>query len=330
MQQAVAYRALVGDYRHGDRSGAIARAARLSPHDVEQILAGTFFSRNCPDVRPLGPQEVRAAALLEGEVAASFIDRSDFDQMTRHFGIARQFLLGSLDDGSFTARWHHAFARRLRLAGLVSPWAAEFLAVARADVPDAAPIFVESGIVAELSAAGAANVRIDAPFRLPTPATRTMFYQRTVADGIGWLRHAATLDNAPMTRLHLARLLLAANKTPAATAILDGIIAEAPRSRPSYVARLLLGGALEREGHLDAALRLYSEARDVCPDAQSSYFASSAVLLRQGSVDEARQGLHNVATTGSPDSDDPWWEYLFDAREDVLRELDALREEVRP
>ena len=329
IQQAILYRTIISDYRTAERKDAVSAAARLTQRDIDQVMAVQQAKRSCLELPRYAPRELQAAAMLEADAAQAQMAAQAFDEMMRHIAIGRGFLVILDDRSSFTTRWYLAVARRLRLAGLVAPWARQFLETAREELPRSAPIFVESGIVAELTAAGAANLRLGGPSHMPTQAARTLLYQRTLADGIAWLRRAVALDNTTTVRLHLARMLWAANKTPEAVAILEGVISEAPRSRPSYVARLLLGGAREQRGQPDEALRLYDEGIDLLPDAQSAYFASSALLIKQGRGEEARRRLREAGTRTRSESDDPWWELLFDTREDVLHELDSLRNEVR-
>jgi tetratricopeptide (TPR) repeat protein len=326
---SIRYRALLTQYRGGDRAAAIEAAARWPQHDVDEAIKAIFANRVCKDVPFWSLAEMRAAALLEGDVAQAHIEPQRFDEMKRHFAIARVFLRRQ-DDPAFTQRWYVAFARRLRVTGLVSPWELEFLVIARIDAPDAPDVLYESGVAAEFAAAGASAMEVSTVrLHVPPVEVRRQFYRQRLDESLQWLRQSISLRDASLPRVHLARVLIALGQSPEAATILTGVIDKDPASRLSYVARLLLGGIDHSDGRPDAALRVYDDAIARVPSAQSARLAASALLFGQGRAAEARQRLSDLSRMSDDDrSDDPWSEYLYERGEDVREALDALRREV--
>ena len=300
-------------------------------HDIDQVMAVQQAKRSCLELPRYAPREMQAAAMLEADAAQAQMAAQAFDGMigTSQSGVSFWSILD--DRGSFTTRWHLAVARRLRLAGLVAPWAEQFLETARADLPRSAPMFVESGIVAELTAAGAANLRLGGPSgifprrRLGRCSTSARW--PTASPGCDAPSRSTTLRHRPAAPR--ANAVCSDKTLEAVRCILEGVISEAAQCSVPYVARLLLGGAREQRGQPDEALRLYDEGIHLLPDAQSADLRLECAAHQAGRGEEARRRLREAGTRARLESDDPWWELLFDTREDVLRELDSLRNEAR-
>jgi tetratricopeptide (TPR) repeat protein len=281
--------------------------------------------------------------MLHTDAAETLLAARQFDAMMRQLGFGRAFVrIVEPSAKTLAVRWFVAVSRRLRLAGLVSPWAGDFLYGARADIPDSAAILFESGVVAELSAAGASTLNVTRTAEVsphigaaqpPAAANleRQRFYRTMLNDGARWFDQAMSLDSTNRwAPLHLARLQLALDRRAEAIPLLQRIIAATADDAPAYVARVFLASVREQEGSTEDALRLYKGAIQTWPTAQSAYFASSLTLFRAGRTEEARQRL--VAATTPPAGrgpDDPWWRYLFDTSEAVHAALAALRDEVR-
>jgi tetratricopeptide (TPR) repeat protein len=340
LQAAIQYRSLVGQYRRGDRAGAVERAARLSDREMSDVFSWVFSRKLCRDDPTWRTDELRAAAMLHTDAGERSLAAHEFDLTMRQLGFGRVFVR-SIEPAArdVAERWFVAVSRRLRLAGLVSPWAGEFLDAARSDIPDSAAILFESGIVAELSAAGASTLEVRRSAEVsphigaaqpPTVANlaRQRFYRAMLNDGAEWFRRTMALDSGNRwAPVHLARLLLALGRNGEAAVLLERVLAVSVADGPAHVARLLLARVHEEEGRPEAALRLYADAIHARPDAQSAYFAASLTLFRLARSEEARHRLREAVVRARRDTDDPWWAYLFDTSDAVHAALDALRRE---
>jgi tetratricopeptide (TPR) repeat protein len=327
MQSAVAHRERVHRYQRAD-AAAVDETRSFSSDDLEIVRRGVFAPKLCRADPPWSARELEAAAMLETDAAEAALAEQDLERMMNRLDGGRRLLLGLPSESrGFLELWYLAVARRLRLAGLVSPWAAEFLSWARGDVEASAPILLESARVAELSASGASTLQVTAGrTRVVIPATierqQNRFYESSLDAASNWLRQSARLEPDAGTDLRLARVLLARGDLEAAHAILERSAA-ASDSRYAYLARLFVGFLHERKGRLDDALASYQEAGRVFPAAQSWRMLAGRLLFERGDAAGAARMLSGFEATG--DAEDPWWDYFYDSNESVAAELHALR-----
>ena len=123
-------------------------------------------------------------------------------------------------------------------------------------------------------------------------------------------------------RLRLGRVLQLRNELPQARALLAPLVA-VPDNRIAYLSQLFLGGIEDATGHPDAALAAYDGATRRWADAQTARIAASELRHRKGEREAAAEDVREA--TGTADTFDPWWTYVFGEYWRAPLLLDALR-----
>lgn len=138
----------------------------------------------------------------------------------------------------------------------------------------------------------------------PQPAKEEL--QRAARD----FRRSLELQDSPLVRSHLGRVLSALNRHGEAIANLTTAAETLTTSELQYLNDMFLGLALERAGQLDAAAAAYQRAHERYPSAQTPLLALSAVARRRDSYAEAREPMTAVwSLDPARTDDDPWWDY---------------------
>jgi thioredoxin-like negative regulator of GroEL len=132
-------------------------------------------------------------------------------------------------------------------------------------------------------------------------------------------------------RLRLARVEMLRGKPREAERLLAQVAAESQDPALRYLVALFSARLRDTEGAHEAALRLYRQAVQAFPDAQTARLGLAQALERKGSADEARRALGNLPPPPGKDEvrQDPWWVYrlAYVPRAAVL--LEKLRNAVR-
>jgi cytochrome c-type biogenesis protein CcmH/NrfG len=93
-----------------------------------------------------------------------------------------------------------------------------------------------------------------------------------------------------------------------------------------YYRALFLGRELDATGAGEQARRSYHRAAELFPRAQAPYIALSEAAMRTGDRVTARSAMQVVwqLSAGSPEDDDPLWEYHFAAGRSGQALLDTI------
>ncbi len=127
-------------------------------------------------------------------------------------------------------------------------------------------------------------------------------------------------------RLRLGRVLFDEGRSAEAAGHLERVLADTDQSRQRHLAALFLGALREKEGQMEAAVRLYSRALDSEPRSQTARVALAAALDSTGQQAAARETIAPLAGRRAANRSytDPWWAYaLGQGDQDRLSRLRA-------
>ncbi len=326
---AVRYRALIEAYRSGDVDRTVAGVLALD-HAAVLAVANEYVkvaARRVPADPVLDEQFFRAAALLHTDAAFRCWGSWGDKECWSHLSVARRLV--DVSDrgaraGSFRRRWYAATA--LILTSHVVPQdALEYFKDAVEKFPDDVPLLTAAGWFSERLAHSAAS-------RSMSFGTAQAFRRRHLQSAARFLIAALGVDpQAAEASLRLARVEVSMGHSEPAEKRLAALVArDDVQSSFAYLARLMLGDIRERDGAADAAARLYRDAIDVIPTAQSARVALAHLLYAPGDSSGAAAVIEAFVTPKAKlDSNDPWAEYRvgYPVAGQVL--LGELRQEVR-
>lgn len=135
-----------------------------------------------------------------------------------------------------------------------------------------------------------------------------------------------SLDEA---RLRLGRVQWAVGQKEAASASLQGVLAQSQDLRLLYLAHLFLGQIHEDAGRVPAAVAEYRAALALDPAAQVAAVALALALDLGGDVAASRQVLEAAVSRARRQSGDIYWSYVEPGPDRAEALLTALREETR-
>jgi tetratricopeptide (TPR) repeat protein len=319
------YEALVEEYRSGDATNAVARAAKLGFLTLNEDF--TRFMRD-PD-----PSLVTAAAALHAEAAL----RSGADFGTGwaagHLRLAativeigtplRMKRLGSFDlRRSPIAPVSPQFRRLWFLAAVTAMQHDGRLGLAKVYLDNARLFFRRDSEILLLSAI---TEEMAASTRLIDASAGER--RKALEDAETYLRESlAIAPDRQEARLRLGRVLAQRGQTKEARELLTAVTG-VPDTRVSYLAALFLGGLEDAAGDTKAAARWYTQAAERIPAAQAARIAASELHHRAGERQTAATAL--PAAIGPDNTDDPWWAYLFGEYWRLDLYLDAMRKMAR-
>jgi len=141
-------------------------------------------------------------------------------------------------------------------------------------------------------------------------------------------RRVLQLDPAcDEARLRLGRVLFDEGRSGEAAGHLDQVLARSHEPRQLCLAALFLGAVREKDGKIDAAAQLYSQAVAADPRSQAARVALSAALAATGQSAAAQDAIGPLAARRTADAGyrDPWAEYVLgQADSDRLAQLRKL------
>jgi tetratricopeptide (TPR) repeat protein len=126
-------------------------------------------------------------------------------------------------------------------------------------------------------------------------------------------------------RVRLGRVQWRLGEDAAARATLEEAVRRGGAAPVAYLAHLFLGQVWERSGHAEEAIREFTRALELDPQAQAAAVALSQALLSTGDVDGARRVLgQSLAHAGQRVARDAQWDYVASnaaLAEDLVEEL---------
>jgi tetratricopeptide (TPR) repeat protein len=300
---------LVNQYRQGVRDEPIAKLADLDQDELRLFRDRVLRVR---DMAAPGPRRtvepddscLKAASLLETELAMSLAERSRWEDADSHFEEAWQisFLIEApLDRLRFQRDWLLAaglFNHQLIFVNLAEeafPRAERFLHDAVRLYPNDPEVLLAAGSILEWSGSlrGGDPSHLKQAEELYSRARRLAPKEPEIL-----LRHGSVLEK-------LGR------EDEAAVPLLQVLELDA-KENLIYRSRMALGGMAERDGRLADAIAHYEAAVMAIPSWQVAYIALGHALHDSGSHERAREVLDRALAMNARTADETlggWWSY---------------------
>lgn len=336
-----AYHDAVRQYRHGDAERAMMAVRGLPPRQVEFVIEtlrdkGRIASTN-PEQREYLPfnwprDDLAAAGVLLGDITIADVGLDPFERELR----LTLSVLGTADavrpDGpaaqqAWTRDWLRATGNLLLAHG---QWRELSILLTYVSIlfPKDGPLLLVRGTMDELQSGAAAS-----PGALTYPeGFARMKRDRDVVQQDAIRALSGAVQARPISReaeVRLAHVFVQAHQDARAAPLLDRVLTS-NADRWWLLAALLRGGVYEQAGQAAAAERLYREAIDRFPRAQSPYLALAMLQTAAGKRDESAATFDRMyGRPTASDDDDPWWDYGSSMWSEGETALKGLRAQVR-
>ena len=319
---------LVNQYRQGVRDEPIAKLADLDQDELRLFRDRVLRVRDMAAPGPRRTAEpddlcLKAASLLETELAMSLAVRSRWEDADSHFEEAWQisFLIEApLDRLRFQRDWLLAaglFNHQLIFVNLAEeafPRADRFLHNAVRLYPNDAEVLLAAGSLLEWSGS----------LRWGDPSHR-----RQAEELYSRARRLAPKDPEILLR-HGSALEKLGREDEAAVPLLQVLELDA-KENLIYRSRMALGGIAERDGRLADAIAHYDAAAKAIPSWQVAHVALGHALHDSGSHERAREVLGRALAMDARTADETlggWWSYELGIALRFEPILERLRAEV--
>jgi tetratricopeptide (TPR) repeat protein len=330
--QSITYLEAISAYSHGDRRGALAALATMSPRDISEQAKG-FFDQRIENARLWLPR-ARTAVMMHTE---AWFEGGDFAVRlipNVHYDAARA-IVRAIDririeggpvrgDPAFVRDWYLLTVSHLHGYGAVAI-SRGVLAEARRLFPTDPEVLLASGADHEVLSIVSTGFLSRYDPGGERAGSEKVVKEKELESAARYFRQALPMHEA---RVRLGHVLLRQGQLAAAAEELETARGQALQPQLRYLANVFLGLVETARDRRPRAIELFADALRIYPTGQTAQLAMSEAAYLDGRLADAAAGVTTLLQT--IDKKDPWWTYMSGEYWHLEHRLTLLRKAARP